>query len=88
MELGGKHGLYVWARVGPWDHGEVRNGGLPDWVLQKTKTRENDPQYLKYVERFYGEIGRQLSGQFWKDGGPIIGVQIENEYHRGRPGRR
>jgi beta-galactosidase len=81
VELAGKHGLYVWARVGPWDHGEVRNGGLPDWVVQKTKTRENDPQYLKSVERFYGEIGRQLSGQFWKDGGPIIGVQIENEYH-------
>jgi hypothetical protein len=67
--------------VGPWDHGEVRNGGLPDWLLRKTKTRRNDPAYLKYVARFYGEIGRQLAGLFWKDGGPIAGVQIENEYH-------
>jgi hypothetical protein len=85
VELAGKHGLYVWARIGPWDHGEVRNGGLPDWVLQKTKTRQNDPEYLKYVQRFYGEIGRQLKGLFWKDGGPIAGVQIENEYHERGP---
>ena len=73
-ELAGKHGMFVWVRVGPWDHGEVRNGGLPDWLVQKTKTRENDATYLKYVQRFYGEIGRQLTGLFWKDGGPIVGV--------------
>jgi beta-galactosidase len=87
VELAGKHGLYAWVRVGPWDHGEVRNGGLPDWVLRKSATRQNDPAYLKYVQRFYGEVGRQLKGLFWKDGGPIIGVQIENEYHERGPGR-
>jgi hypothetical protein len=81
VELAGKHGMYVWVRVGPWDHGEVRNGGLPDWLLQKTKTRQNDAAYLRYVERFYGQIGKQLQGLYWKDGGPIVGVQIENEYH-------
>jgi len=81
VELAGKHGMFVWVRVGPWDHGEVRNGGLPDWLLRNTKTRQNDAAYLKYVQRFYGEIGRQLQGLFWKDGGPIVGVQIENEYH-------
>jgi beta-galactosidase len=85
VQLAAKHGMYVWARVGPWDHGEVRNGGLPDWLLQKTKPRQDDPEYLKYVRRFYGEIGRQLAGLFWKDGGPIIGVQIENEYHSRGP---
>lgn len=87
VELAGKHGMLVWVRIGPWDHGEVRNGGLPDWVLQKTKPRQNDPAYLKYVARFYGEIGQQLKGLFWKDGGPIIGVQIENEYHSRGPGK-
>jgi beta-galactosidase len=87
VELAGKHGLYVWARIGPWDHGEVRNGGLPDWVLAKSKPRQNDASYLKYVQRFYGEIGRQLAGLFWKDGGPIVGVQIENEYHERGPGQ-
>jgi len=87
VELAGKHGLYVWVRVGPWDHGEVRNGGLPDWVLRKSAVRQNDPVYLKSVQRFYGEIGRQLKGCFWKDGGPIVGVQIENEYHERGPGK-
>jgi hypothetical protein len=87
VELAGKHGMYVWARVGPWDHGEVRNGGLPDWLLQKTKVRQNDAAYLRYVQRFYGEIGRQLKGLFWKDGGPVAGVQIENEYHSRGPGQ-
>jgi beta-galactosidase len=80
VALCGKCGLYAWVRIGPWDHGEVRNGGFPDW-LQKTGARSNDPAYLSRVARFYGEIGRQLQGQFWKDGGPIVGVQIENEYH-------
>lgn len=87
VELAAKSGLYVWARVGPWDHGEVRNGGLPDWVLRKSSPRQNDAAYLRYVERFYGEIGRQLKGLFWKDGGPIIGVQIENEYHERGAGK-
>ena len=87
VELAGKHGMYVWARVGPWDHGEVRNGGLPDWVLRKSAVRQNDPAYLKSVQRFYAEIGRQLKGLFWQDGGPVIGVQIENEYHERGPGK-
>jgi beta-galactosidase len=87
VELCAKHGLLVWIRVGPWDHGEVRNGGLPDWVLKKSHVRENDPAYLGYVRRFYGQIGQQTRGLFWKDGGPIIGVQIENEYHGQGPGK-
>jgi beta-galactosidase len=49
VELCGKHGMYVFARVGPWAHGEVRNGGFPDWVLQKGPTRRNDPAYLSHV---------------------------------------
>jgi len=85
-ELCGKHGMYVFARVGPWAHGEVRNGGFPDWLLQKGPTRRNDPTYLFYVRRFYGEIGKQLKGLLWKDGGPVIGVQLENEYGEEGPG--
>lgn len=80
VQLCRKHDLYMWIRVGPWAHGEVRNGGLPDWLLEKTATRENNPVYLKYVARFYGQIGEQTKGLFFKDGGPIIGVQLENEY--------
>jgi beta-galactosidase len=87
VELCAKHGMLVWIRIGPWDHGEVRNGGLPDWVVQQGPVRQNAPRYLESVGRFYGEIGRQLKGLFWQDGGPIVGVQIENEYKERGPGK-
>jgi beta-galactosidase len=80
VELCAKHGLYVYPRIGPWAHGEVRNGGFPDWLLTKGPTRVNNPAYLQYVQRYYGEIAKQLSGLLWKQGGPVIGLQLENEY--------
>src|SRR5450756_2213055 len=74
-------GLKVFVRCGPWDHGEVRNGGFPDWLVQKGwRLRSDDTNYLKKTGIFYGEIARQLEGLFWKNGGPVIGIQIENEY--------
>jgi hypothetical protein len=81
VELCAQDGLYVYLRIGPWDHGEARNGGFPDWLLnKKIPLRRNDPEYLKYVSRFYTQIGSQIKGQLWQEGGPILGVQIENEY--------
>ncbi|MDR1010516.1 MAG: beta-galactosidase [Opitutaceae bacterium] len=74
-------GLDVIVRSGPWCHGEVRNGGLPDWlVASECRLRSDDPAYLKKVRVLYREIGAQLHGLLWKDGGVVIGVQIENEY--------
>ena len=87
LELCARHGLYVWLRVGPWAHGEACNGGLPDWLIQKCPTRQSDPVYLRYVRTFFEQISLQTKGLFWKDGGPIIGVQIENEYHERGPGK-
>jgi beta-galactosidase len=81
VQLCGEVGLKCIVRCGPWCHGEVRNGGMPDWLLQKGwKLRSNDPAYLAKVKILYGEIAKQLSGLLWKDGGPVIGVQFENEY--------
>ena len=88
VELCMKNDLWVYPRIGPWCHGEVRNGGIPDWVLKKegTKVRSNDPQYQKYAEILYSEIGKQLQGLYYKNGGPVIGIQLENEYWRGKGG--
>ena len=87
VELCARHGMYVYPRIGPWAHGEARNGGLPDWVLANGPTRRNDPVYLAEVAKLYDQIGRQLKGQLWKDGGPVIGLQLENEYRGdGSPG--
>ena len=80
-ELCAKNGLEVLIRVGPFAHGEIRNGGLPDWLYGRPiDVRSNDQVYLYYVNRLYQEIGRQLKGLMFKDNGPIIGVQLENEY--------
>ena len=81
VSLCAKHGLYMILRVGPFDHGEVRNGGLPDWLYGKPfEVRTTNPEFLKYVERLYAKIGEQVKGLFFKDGGPIIAVQLDNEY--------
>lgn len=87
VELCAKHGMYAWIRIGPWDHGEVRNGGLPDWLVEHYPIRQSDPQYLHYVQRLDEEIGQQLKGLYWQDGGPIVGIQIENEYKERGPGK-
>jgi beta-galactosidase len=87
VRLCGKHGLLVIVRIGPWAHAEVRNGGFPDWIQRMPHVRSNDKQYLAAVDTFYRQIAQQLKGQFWKDGGPVIGVQLENEYARQGPGQ-
>lgn len=87
-------GMKVWLRIGPWAHGECRNGGFPDWLVEKEKwgklsLRTDDPQYLKYVDIFFTKIAEQADGYMHKDGGPVIGIQIENEYgHAGGPSDR
>lgn len=78
-------GMHCVLRIGPWAHGEVRNGGFPDWLMEKEKnhlltTRTNDPAYLEEVRKFYGQIAGQAKGLLLADGGPIAMIQIENEY--------
>lgn len=80
-------GLKVVVRLGPWCHGEARYGGIPDWVVDAMPTRGNDPEYLGHVEKLYAEIGQQIKGLLWKDGGPVVGVQLENEYNLRGPGQ-
>ncbi|QGZ40461.1 glycosyl hydrolase family 35 [Pseudoduganella flava] len=87
VQLCGKLGLKAVVRVGPWVHAEVRYGGIPDWVVDSMRTRADDPQYLRYVGRLYREIGTQLKGSLWRDGGPVIGIQLENEYNLTGPGQ-
>jgi hypothetical protein len=87
VQICGRHGMYVYPRIGPWAHAEVRNGGFPDWVLKNGPTRQDDPVYLREVQTYYAQIGQQLRGLMWKDGGPVVGIQIENEYRETGPGK-
>lgn len=87
IQLCGECDVSLFLRIGPWCHGEVRNGGFPDWLLKKDfDARTNDPKYFKAVKTFYDKIYEQTEGLLLKDtkifpsGGPVIGVQIENEF--------
>ena len=78
-------GLSVLLRVGPWCHGEVLNGGFPNWLQKKgddkaLTLRRDDPGYLGYVAKLYAQISQQAKGLLWKDGGPVIAIQLENEF--------
>lgn len=81
VELCKANGMDVIVRIGPFAHGEMRNGGMPDWLYGRPfEVRSNDSAYLVYVEKLYKQIGKQLQGLYFKDGGPVIGIQLENEY--------
>ena len=81
VELCAKCGLEVIARIGPFCHGESRNGGLPDWLYGKPyEVRGLDEGFLEAVRRWYRAVARELQGLYFKDGGPIIAVQLDNEY--------
>ncbi|MBR2236686.1 MAG: beta-galactosidase [Prevotella sp.] len=76
-----KHDLPVVLRIGPFCHGEVRNGGIPDWMFSKgCKLRSLDSMFLGYAEKLYRQIYSQIIGLQWKDGGPLIACQFDNEY--------
>lgn len=75
-------GLKVHLRFGPYCNAEIVNGGLPLWLVGNPQVaiRSNDPLYLAYVRRWYEAVYGQVKGMLHKDGGPIMAVQIENEY--------
>lgn len=90
VQLCAKHHLLVLARIGPWNHAELRNGGFPDWLVKQVPAsalRSNDPAYLAAVQPYWHRLRQQTQGLLWKDGGPIIGIQLENEYNRGKAGQ-
>ena len=73
-------GLEVMLRIGPWAHGECRNGGFPDWLQHSgIPLRCNDPRYMEKARIWYARVYEQVKGLFHQDGGPIIGIQFENE---------
>ena len=81
VELCAKHGMYVDLRVGPFCNGECLNGGLPQYLHdQGVKVRTNDPRYFDYVRKWYQQVGQQMKGLMFRDGGPIVAVQLENEF--------
>ena len=80
--LAQKNGMYVIVRPGPYVCAEWEMGGLPWWLLKKKdiKLRERDPYFMERVKIFEQKVGEQLAPLTIQKGGPIIMVQVENEY--------
>ena len=80
--LAQKNGMYVIVRPGPYVCAEWEMGGLPWWLLKKKdiRLREQDPYFMECVGRFMHKVGEQLAPLTIQNGGPIIMVQVENEY--------
>uniref|UniRef100_A0A672LJU3 Beta-galactosidase n=1 Tax=Sinocyclocheilus grahami TaxID=75366 RepID=A0A672LJU3_SINGR len=75
-------GLLVIMRPGPYICAEWDMGGLPSWLLKKKDIvlRSSDPDYLAAVDKWMGQLLPIINRHLYQNGGPIITVQVENEY--------
>jgi beta-galactosidase len=74
-------GLYVLVRPGPYICTEWDFGGLPWWLLATDmKVRSADPRFLAAATSYMNQVGKQLAPLQIHRGGPILMVQVENEY--------
>ncbi|GFJ87032.1 beta-galactosidase [Phytohabitans rumicis] len=73
-------GMEVVLRIGPWVHGELRNGGFPDWVQQAPLVhRSDDPAYLELVGEWFGQLGAALAGRCTPAN--VLAIQLDNELY-------
>ena len=77
-----EEGLWVILRPGPYACAEWEMGGLPWWLLKNTdiRLRTSDPRFMAAGTAWLKEVGRVLGPQQITAGGPILMVQVENEY--------
>lgn len=82
IETAAKLGLYVIVRPSPYICAEWEFGGLPYWLIREKNIclRSSDDLFLKYVDRYYGVLLPRLRRFLWQNGGPVIAMQLENEY--------
>ncbi|MCX5394436.1 beta-galactosidase [Streptomyces sp. NBC_00094] len=83
MAAAQRQGMLVWLRVGPYINAEATDGGIPSHAL--SGSRSDDAGYLAKVDTYFARIAAQLGGMWAKDGGPIVGIQLENEFASGDP---
>lgn len=82
IRLAGELGLCVIVRPGPYICAEWDLGGLPAWLLRDPTMRlrcMHEP-FLQSVDRFWAELLPRLAPLQITYGGPVIMLQIENEY--------
>lgn len=82
VRLAQETGLRVILRPGPYACAEWDFGGLPAWLLQdqNIRVRCSDPEFMEAAERYLMRLGQELAPLQIDRGGPIILIQVENEY--------
>ncbi|XP_067147427.1 beta-galactosidase isoform X2 [Apteryx mantelli] len=82
LQLANETGLLVILRAGPYICAEWDMGGLPAWLLEKESIvlRSSDSDYLAAVGKWIGVLLPKMKPHLYQNGGPIIMVQVENEY--------
>jgi len=77
-----QEGLHVILRPGPYVCAEWDLGGFPSWLLKDRSLvlRSQDPKYLAAVQAWFTRLGKEIRPLLLQNGGPIIAVQVENEY--------
>ncbi len=82
IRMAQEEGLNVILRPGPYICAEWDAGGLPAWLFADpmVKVRTQDPRFLAATDRYLQRLGKEVAGLQTSHGGPIIAVQIENEY--------
>lgn len=75
-------GLFVILRPTPYICAEWEFGGLPAWLLpyKEIRIRSSDPQFLQKVEAYYEQLFEVITPLQVDQGGPVIMMQVENEY--------
>ncbi len=82
IRMARQEGLYVILRPGPYVCSEWDLGGLPAWLLvdRDIVLRSRDPKFMRPAERYLQRLGKELAPLQYSRGGPVIAVQVENEY--------
>ncbi|WP_121830990.1 beta-galactosidase family protein [Streptomyces sp. S1] len=82
LELAAAEGLHVLLRPGPYICAEWEGGGLPSWLLAEPdiRLRSRDPRFLAAVDDFFTRLLPPLRPHLASQGGPVLAVQVENEY--------
>lgn len=82
IDLAQDEGLHVLLRPGPYICGEWEGGGLPSWLLAEpgVRLRSTDPGYQAAVDGYFGELLPRVLPYLGSRGGPVLAVQVENEF--------
>jgi beta-galactosidase len=84
LRIAQEEGLYVLLRAGPYSCAEWEFGGFPAWLLKDPANgatlRANEPGFMIPVQRWIARLAQETAPLLLAHGGPILAVQVENEY--------